>query len=58
MGFFCIKNFRLENRADLNDTGKGKGSLKPFDFVKVWIKPVGKCKGKVCAETVHDEVGN
>lgn len=35
-----------------------KGSLNPFDFSKLWIKPVGKCKGKVYAETVHDELGS
>lgn len=31
---------------------------KPLSFSKVWTKPVGKGKGKVCTKTAHDEVGN
>ena len=55
---FCIKNCRLENTAHLKDAEKEEGSFKPFGFSKLWIKPVGKCKGKVYAETVHDELGS
>jgi len=51
---FCVKNYRLENIAHLKDAEKEKGSLKAFGYSKLWIKPVGKCRGKVYAETALD----